>query len=88
MISPAECSQNAAETVKPYVNRLRQRVYDLIKSAGYQGLTDEMIQHQLRMNANTERPRRVELVKSGKVKAGTFRYYTSSGRPATAWVAI
>lgn len=87
-ISPLDCSQNAAETVKPYVNRLRQRVYDIIRSSGSNGMTDQMIQHELRMDPNTERPRRVELVKMGLVKAGQFRYATYSGRPATGWVAI
>ena len=46
--------------------------------------TDEQIQDALAMDANTERPRRVELARMGLIKkVGTAR--TKAGRQAAVW---
>lgn len=47
--------------------------------------TDEEIQHSLRMNPNSERPRRVELVEKGLVEACHPTKHTESGREAMLW---
>lgn len=62
----------------------RQRVFCLLLENS-SGLTDEEIQEALQMNANTERPRRVELQRAGLVfDSGTVRP-TSTGQDAVVW---
>lgn len=47
--------------------------------------TDEEIQRSLKMDGNTERPRRRELELSGKIVDSGKRRKTSTGSPATVW---
>jgi len=65
--------------------RLRGLVLAALR--GSRGLTDEELQQQLAMNPSTERPRRVELVKLGRVVDSGARRPTLSGRAAVVWVA-
>ena len=78
----SETSKEAAESIKPLIGPLCQRVYDAIAEHG--ALTDEQITKVTGIPANTARPRRVELVEAGLIRAvGKSR--TRSGRHATAW---
>lgn len=61
---------------------LRGRVYEAIRQHG--NLTDEQITKVTGIPANTARPRRVELLQSGAIKA-VGKSKTRSGRHATAW---
>lgn len=49
--------------------------------------TDEELQARLRMAANTQRPRRVELVRLGLVSATEDRRPTATGAPSIVWAA-
>lgn len=49
--------------------------------------TDEELQRDLAMPANTQRPRRVELVDLGFVRATTLRRATDTGSPSIVWEA-
>jgi len=49
------------------------------------GLTDEELQDATHLGANTERPRRVELVVMGLVTGMDERRITRSGRSAVVW---
>ncbi len=77
-------SQAAAEAYRERAPNARRRVYDLIASAS--GLTDEQIQESLRMNPNTQRPRRVELERAGLVADSGCTRKTKSGMAAVVWV--
>lgn len=53
------------------------------------GRTDEELQQQLRMNPNTERPRRIELERKGYVRdSGKTRPTSASTFAAVVWEAV
>lgn len=65
------------------LNALQRRVLEFLR-ARPEGATDEEIIRGTGLNPSTARPRRIELVRLGRVKgAGTRR--TSSGRSASVW---
>lgn len=76
----------AAElAIQPSAANLREKVLECIKLHPH-GITDEKIAELLKMNPSTERPRRLELEKAGRIVAvGTAK--TRSGRKAVTWVA-
>lgn len=76
----------AAESMLGKTEAPRERVFACIREHG--PITDERIAELTGMNANTSRPRRIELVDMGLVKAGGISRRTRSGRKATAWVAV
>lgn len=80
-------SQAAAESMRENAGTLRARVLTALREAGPDGLTDEQMQTRLGMNPSTQRPRRIELVKAGRVVATPGTRPTASGRSATVWVA-
>lgn len=51
----------------------------------FMSATDEEIQRALKMDGNTERPRRRELELSGKIVDSGKRRKTSTGSPAVVW---
>ena len=65
----------------------RARVLDQISRSWLGGCTDEEGMRHLRMNPNTYRPRRVELVRMGLVKDSGIRRPTLSGEQAVVWTA-
>lgn len=83
---PVETSEAAAEAVDPKNARaIRETVFETIKQSP-NGLTDEELQAALGLPGNTQRPRRWELARAGRIaKSGTRP--TSSGRQASVWVA-
>ena len=82
----SETSREAAIMAAPNAKTLRAEVLKLLRQGG--PMTDEAIQRTLRMDPNTQRPRRVELVKGGFVKDSGLKGTTSSGRKAVLWEAI
>jgi hypothetical protein len=79
-------SREAAEKIKSGTPTLRSRVYKFIKVCG--PVTDEQIALGLGLNPSTARPRRVELVSMGLVRAAAELGKTNSGRSAMAWVVV
>lgn len=82
-----ETSLEAAESMKDSAASLRASVYRYILSRGIDGATDEEIQDALGMDGSTQRPRRWELVKSGRVKDSMQTRRTARGRRAVVWIA-
>lgn len=79
-------SRAAAERIKDDTPTLREMVRCYIRDHG--PVTDEQIAFGLAMNPSTARPRRIELVAEGLVRAHYEAGKTSSGRSATLWVAV
>lgn len=75
-------SKEAAEEIRENAGTLRANVLNLLRQIS---LTDEEIQIRLGMNPSTERPRRIELVQSGKVRDSGITRRTRSRRSATVW---
>lgn len=77
----------SAIAVYPRSGTQRRKVLDAIHAAGMAGLTDEEISNSLKMLANTERPRRVELEEGGWIMdSGKKRKTEASGSDAVVWV--
>jgi hypothetical protein len=88
VIAHQETSLAAALSIAGHVESMRRLVLWYIASKGGYGATDEEIQTMLDMNPSTERPRRGELVKAGKVRDSGNRRETISRRKAIVWVAV
>lgn len=80
-------SKAAAERIAPKAGTKRAQVLECLKKCPI-GLTDEQIQWQLDMPANTQRPRRVELVKAGLIKDSGRTRPTLGGDQAVVWVVV
>lgn len=78
-------SVTAAQDIEPKAGTLRRMVLDHLRWQGGHGATDEEIQIHLDMDANTERPRRIELVRAGKAYDCGVRRKTNSGKQAVVW---
>ena len=76
-------SIEAAQSVIGRTSVPREAIYGLLRR--FQ-LTDEQIAERLKMNPSTERPRRIELAKAGRIHA-VGEAMTSSGRKAVVWAA-
>ena len=74
-------SRSAAQSVATKAPALRELVYEALRS---RPMTDEEIAIALDMSPNTARPRRVELVKAGRV-CEVGKALTASGRAAVLW---
>ena len=88
---PHATQVQAAAAALPRTGSDRGRVLQAIQAAGHDGLTDEEIQRDTRLGANTARPRRHELSnpKHGDpwiVDSGQRRP-TSTGNPSIVWIA-
>lgn len=79
----SETSEEAAENIAPRLSRLRQRVYDTLRSFG--PLTDEDLCNVTGLSASTVRPRRGELVDEAFVVDSGERRKVASGNRATLW---
>lgn len=80
----SETSRAAAASLTPAkLTGDRLRIYRYLRSRP-DGATDEEIAAALAMNANTERPRRIELQKIGMIRLSGTRA-TVSGRKANVW---
>lgn len=83
----SDTSLQAAEMIEPHAPTLRDRVMEYIGSRGLDGATDEEVQIALRINANTQRPRRRELQLKGQVHDSGQCRQTRHARWAVVWVA-
>jgi hypothetical protein len=81
-------SKAAAKAAKPAAGTHRANVLAMLAKVGAMGLTDEQMQDILDMNPSTQRPRRIELVRSGHVKDSGRKRNTTSGRKATVWEVV
>lgn len=86
-VAGSETSEQAADEVEVLRSKLRAEVYAFLLARGADGATDQEIQRELPMDENTERPRRVELVRAKLVAKSGRKRPAPSGRPATVWVA-
>lgn len=82
-VAGSATSHDAAESVKPKAATYREQVYRVIEMVG--PVTDEQIANVLGMNPSTARPRRLELLRAGRIRAALVTQMTSSGRRAVAW---
>ena len=78
----SETSKAAADSVKESTQGMRRKVLSILSERG--PMTDERISELTGIPPNTARPRRVELVELGLVKA-MGKTKTRSGRSAVAW---
>ena len=65
--------------------RGRELVWAALSGAGGAGLTDEQIAQVTRLNPSTARPRRIELLRAGRIIDSGTRP-TASGRKAVVWM--
>ncbi|WP_399696572.1 hypothetical protein [Xenophilus sp.] len=84
----SETSRRAAEAIAPMAHTKRGLVLSHLLLCGEHGATDEEMQARIPMPANTQRPRRIELLKMGLIKASGRTRLTRSGEGATVWVAV
>lgn len=82
----SETSKEAAERIEPNAGTLKAKVLAFIRRYG--PVTDEMIQRELDLDGDTERPRRIKLVQQGFVRNSGEKYKTSKGGNATLWEAV
>jgi hypothetical protein len=74
-------STSAAKSIAEHAPKMRDRVYrEICKWPG----TDQELAHRLEMDENSVRPRRVELVKEGRIRKVNQRR-TRAGRLAAVW---
>jgi hypothetical protein len=83
----SDTSRHAAERVAPLAHTMRGQVLAFLQACGPDGATDEEMQARMPMPANTQRPRRIELVADGFVKASGKTRGTRSGDYAVVWIA-
>lgn len=84
--APKGTSEVAAEMIKPLSRSRRELVFNVIKDAGSNGLTDEEGAAATGLSAQSYTPRRNELVKLGSVVDTGRRRRTRSGRRAAVWM--
>jgi hypothetical protein len=77
----SDTSRAARDAIVEGVNALQSRVLALLSIP----LTDEEMQLAGMMPANTQRPRRIELVQLGRVCDSGIRRKTSRGKAAVVW---
>lgn len=80
-------SQAAAALIEPTAGTLRAQVLAFLRSECERGATDEEMQIALTMNPSTQRPRRIELEKTGLVLRTAQTRKTTSGRDAVVFIA-
>lgn len=83
----SDTSKAAAREIATDAGTLRERVYAYLLSCP-DGATDQEIQNALGMDPNTQRPRRVELVRAGRVRKTERTRKTTSGRAAAVWEVV
>jgi hypothetical protein len=84
----SDTSRAAAVAIAPRVLSQREQLLAFIRGRGAVGATDEECQQCGLFPANTQRPRRVELLRAGKIRRATFTRTTNAGRAAVVYVAV
>lgn len=77
----------AGDAIAPHLDRLQQAVLEFLRARGDRGATDQEIAGGLGLQSDTARARRVELRDARLVHDSGRRRPTSTGRPATVWIA-
>lgn len=80
-------SRAAAINAEPAAGTKRGQALAYLRRQAHAGATDEEMQAHIPMNANTQRPRRVELVSAGLVRDSGRTRKTAGGDDAVVWVA-
>ena len=80
-------SREAARRIAGGTHSLRMQVLAHLRKYP-EGLTDEEMQLGIPMAQNTQRPRRIELVRMGLIRDSGDQRLTSSDRFATVWIAV
>ena len=80
-----QTSRSAAKAIKLKAGTKRRMVFEFIAMAGRKGATDEEMQQRIPMSANTQRPRRNELLEARLIQPNGLRV-TDSGSDAVVWV--
>lgn len=75
----------AADSIKPRIGPMHQRILAFLEGVGPRGATDEEMQLYMDMNPNTQRPRRRELELAGLIVQAAETRQTKSGRAAVVW---
>lgn len=81
----ADTSREAAVLRRKKVERDRACILACLRE---HPRTDDELQHALGLPPNTQRPRRVELVRQGKVRDSGVRRKTETGRNAIVWESL
>lgn len=81
----SETSRAAAESIRKRIGPLHMEIIGFL-TCNPRGATDEEMQTQIPMPANTQRPRRRELEIIGRVMDSARRRLTRSKRLAVVWV--
>ena len=81
----SDTSRAAAERIKGRIGPLHREIIAFLTNS-VRGATDEEMQADIPMPANTQRPRRVELTQQGIVTDSGRRKLTESKREAVVWV--
>jgi hypothetical protein len=84
----SQTSKDAALRMAPRAGTKRAELLLFLRDQGAAGATDEEMQYSVPMSANTQRPRRVELVQGGYVVDSLRTRKTISGDEAVVWIAI
>ena len=87
-MSNQETSREALASIENELTNITDRVYQLILSVGDKGVTDDEGYRVLKMNPNTYRPCRVNLMEKGLVVNTNNKGITESGRKAWLWKAV
>jgi hypothetical protein len=78
----SETSKAAAQKIKKAIGPLHKRILAHLENGG---ATDEEMQRDLDMGANTQRPRRRELQLLGKIEDSGQTRLTRAGHSAVVW---
>jgi hypothetical protein len=81
----SDTSRAAADRIRHRIGPLHREIIAFLTNA-VQGATDEQMQADIPMPANTQRPRRVELTQEGIVMDSGRRKLTDSRREAVVWI--
>jgi len=79
-------SMAAALDIASVSGRQRRAVYDTIREAGPDGMTDAELEHTLQVGGSSIRPRRKELQEAALIVESGAQRPTPSGRMAVVWV--
>lgn len=80
-------SRAAAESIEPKTGTKRAVVLAFLRGRGPAGATDDEMQREIPMGANTQRPRRVELLAARLIRDSGNERNTAGGDAAVVWVA-
>lgn len=87
-VSNSSTSQAAAREAAGFADTIAARVLAFVQGRGSYGATDAEIQTGLSLRGDSERPRRVFLVRSGQIQDSGRVRPTASGRMARVFVSI